>query len=192
MNKSKFIWGIICLAIGILLTALVFVLPEDKMVFMVGGVNAPGIPAVALIVIGIVLMVSARNEDPAEKAEAEEFEIDEGKAALNKRMETTAWGLFLIMLGGFAFVPHEQVPPGVWSIGVGLIMLGLNAGRYFNQIKMSGFTTVLGLLSVIGGALELAGLTSMEGGILLVILGSYLIVKPRIEQQQLFGKAEEA
>ena len=55
--------------------------------------------------------------------------------ALNKRLESVAWGLFLIMLGGFALVPDETIPKGVWSIGVGLIMLGLNPARYFYKSK---------------------------------------------------------
>lgn len=113
------------------------------------------------------------------------------KQKLNKSLETIGWGLFLIMLGGFALVPREQVPKGVWSIGVGLIMLGLNAARYFYKIKMSGFTTVLGILSLLGGIAELFGVTSLEGAFLLIILGAYLILKPWFEKRQLFGKAEQ-
>lgn len=45
-------------------------------------------------------------------------EIDSEKAALNKRLETLFWGLFLIMLGGSAFIPEETAPKGLWSIGV--------------------------------------------------------------------------
>ena len=114
------------------------------------------------------------------------------KAALNKRLETIGWGLFLIMLGGFAFVPHDQVPEGLWSIGVGLIFLGLNAARYANQIRMSGFTTFLGIISVLGGIAELIWKLSIEGALLLVILGAYLILKPWFEKRQLFGKAEQS
>ena len=36
--------------------------------------------------------------------------IDPEKASLNKRLETIAWGMFLIMLGGFMFVPKETIP----------------------------------------------------------------------------------
>ena len=57
---------------------------------------------------------------------------------------------------------------------------------------MSGFTTFLGLLSVIFGFTELIGITSLEGGLLLVILGAYLIIKPWFEKRQLFGKAEDS
>ena len=67
---------------------------------------------------------------------------------MNKRLEMIGWGFFLLMLGGFSLVPREIVPMGIWSIGVGLIMLGLNAARYFNGLKMSGFTTFLGIISL--------------------------------------------
>ena len=116
---------------------------------------------------------------------------DKGKQELNKRLEAVGWGLLLIMLGGFGLVPNDQVPRGVWSIGVGLIMLGLNVARYFFKIKMSGFTTVLGIISLIGGVLQLLGMRTLEGGILLIILGAYLILKPWFDKRQLFGKAEE-
>ena len=90
------------------------------------------------------------------------------------------------------FVPEEIIRGGWWSIGVGAIMLGLNAARYFNSLKMSGFTTFLGVLSVIGGALEVIGLYELDGAILLIVLGAYLLLKPYFDKRQVFGKAEEA
>jgi hypothetical protein len=102
-----------------------------------------------------------------------------------------AWGAFLIMLGGFMFVPDEIVKGGWWSIGVGLIFLGLNAARYFNGLRMSGFTTFLGILSVAGGILDLVGMAGVNGAILLLVLGGYLILKPYFDKRQLFGKAEQ-
>ncbi len=117
-------------------------------------------------------------------------QIDPEKADLNKRLETIAWGFFLIMLGGFAFVPHGVIHEGWWSIGVGAIMLGLNAARYVNHLRMSGFTTVLGILSIVGGIVQLLGVSNLEGAFLLIILGSYLIIKPWFDKRQLFGKAE--
>ena len=117
---------------------------------------------------------------------------DPEKAALNKRLETVFWGLFLIMLGGWMFIPKETAPKGLWSIGVGLLLLGLNGARYYLKIRMSGFTTVLGILSLIGGIIEIVGAVNMDGAILLLILGAYLILKPWFEKQNLFGKAEES
>ncbi len=41
---------------------------------------------------------------------------DPEKAALNKRLETAGWGLFLILLGGFMFIPDTTISKGIWSI----------------------------------------------------------------------------
>ena len=85
----------------------------------------------------------------------------------------------------------NRLPEGLWSIGVGLILLGLNLARYLNKIRMSGFTTVLGIISVAGGVIQLFGVEGVEGAFLLLVLGAYLILKPWFEQRRLFGKAEE-
>lgn len=117
---------------------------------------------------------------------------DSEKAALNKRLETSFWGLFLIMLGGWALVPEEIIPEGAWSIGVGLLMLGLNATRYFCGIRMSGFTTIVGILALLGGLGDMLGWADLNGAFLLIILGVYLVLKPWFEKNRLFGKAEES
>ncbi|MBN2385906.1 MAG: hypothetical protein JXB85_02725 [Anaerolineales bacterium] len=109
---------------------------------------------------------------------------------LNKRLELIAWGSFFILIGGFALVPDEIIPHGAWSIGLGLILLGLNAARYFLRVKMSGFTTFLGIAALLNGILEWAGINDIGGALLLLILGAYLILKPWFDKQQLFGKAE--
>lgn len=117
--------------------------------------------------------------------------VDPGKEALNKNLERMAWGAFLIMLGGFMFVPDELVGDGWWSIGVGLIFLGLNGARYFNGLRMSGFTTFLGVVSIIGGVLDFVGMDGVTGAVFLIVLGGYLILKPYFDDRELFGKAEE-
>lgn len=117
---------------------------------------------------------------------------DPEKAVLNKRLETMFWGLFLIMLGGWALIPEQTIPKGAWSIGVGLLMLGLNATRYFSGIRMSGFTTVLGILALFGGIGDMLGWADLNGAFLLIILGLYLVLKPWFEKNKLFGKAEES
>ena len=118
--------------------------------------------------------------------------VDLEKTALNKRLETIFWGLFLIMLGGWALIPSETIPKGAWSIAVGFLLLGLNAVRYFNKIRMSGFTTVLGILAIAGGIGDMLGWADLNGAILLIILGAYLILKPWFEERKIFGKAEKS
>ena len=194
MKKSNLIGGLICLGIAALLVVLNLTLPSENIMFQVGDQNMPWIPPVVLGIVGIILLATGGGESETKvSAKTEQAApVNEEKAALNKRLETMAWGLFLIMLGGFAFVPDDTIPGGVWSIGVGVIMLGLNLARYLNKIKMSGFTTFLGVVSVVGGLLELFTKKNLEGAILLIILGAYVIAKPWIERQQLFGKAEES
>jgi hypothetical protein len=131
------------------------------------------------------------NRDQTVAPERSGQAIDPEKAALNKRLETMGWGLFLIMAGGFALVPGDMIPKGLWSIGIGVIMLGLNLARYLNKIRMSGFTTVLGILALLGGLAELLGITSLDIALLLIILGAYLLLKPWFERGELFGKAEQ-
>ncbi|MCL5995774.1 MAG: hypothetical protein M1546_06925 [Chloroflexi bacterium] len=105
------------------------------------------------------------------------------KQVLNKRLETIGWALFLIMIGGIGLVPKEQVPDGVWSIGVGLIMLGLNAARYYYKIKMSTFTIGLGILALITGVADLAGVDLPVFPILLILIGANIILKPLFEKK---------
>lgn len=193
VKKSQVIWGIVCLLIAAVLTVANLRLSPDKLMFQIGGQNMPWVPPVVLGIMGVILLAtSGQKEEQETTTEQVKPGQDPEKAALNKRMESVAWGLFLIMLGGFALVPNQTIPKGVWSIGVGVIMLGLNVARYFYKLKMSGFTTFLGILSLLGGIAELIGFTSLEGALLLIILGAYLILKPWFDKRKVFGKAEEA
>ncbi len=191
MNKTNLIWGIICLVIAGGLTVANLTLPPENLMFQVGTANMPWIPPVALAIVGIILLANASRASAEQGTAKEQTPMAPEKAALNKRLETMAWGAFLIMLGGFMFVPNEIIKGGWWSIGVGLIFLGLNAARYFNGLHMSGFTTFLGILSVAGGVLDLVGMEGVSAAVLLLVVGAYLILKPWFEKRRLFGKAEQ-
>jgi hypothetical protein len=190
MNRSRLIGGIICLAVAVLLAVLAFRLPADEFIFMVGDHNVPWVPVIVLGIVGIVLLATAGSRTTKAAQEAAPVVVNEEKAALNKRLEAIGWGCFLIMLGGFMFVPEATIAKGYWSIGVGVIMLGLNVARYFCQVKLSGFTTFLGVVSLVSGVLQVLGVHKLEGAILLIILGAYLFVKPWFDRRQIFGKAE--
>lgn len=191
MNKTLLTWGLICLALAGLLVVLRFVLPPEYVTFMIGQRSLLWIPLLILCVVGCILLVNAGIRAAAE-AKPQITGTNPEKAALNRRLETAGWGMFLIMVGGFIIVPASQVPQGLWSVGIGMIMLGLNVTRYFYGIRMSGFTTVIGTLSLLGGLAELSGVTSLQGALLLIILGAWLILKPWFDRRQLFGKAEES
>ena len=195
MNKSNLIWGIICLVITGGLVVANLTLPPENLMFQVGDQNMPWIPPIVLAVIGIILLANVNQKGEnniTEQMSKPAPVIDPEKAAMNKRFESIGWGFFLIMLGGFMFIPDSMVEKGLWSIGIGLIFLGLNAARYFNGIRMSGFTTFLGILSLLGGIVQLLGWKPMDGAFFLIILGGYLILKPYFDKRQLFGKAEHS
>ncbi len=128
MNKSQIIWGVICLVVAATLAILNLTLPPESLMFQIGDRNMPWVPPVVFAGVGIVLLLTAGKKEepipPVEHVEQVKPGQDLEKKALNKRLESVAWGLFLIMLGGFALVPDESIPKGVWSIGIGVIHLG--------------------------------------------------------------------
>jgi hypothetical protein len=72
----------------------------------------------------------------------------------NFDLEAIAWGAFFILWGiteMFKFLPE-----GMGAIGIGLILLGLNAARSWTGRPASGFTTTFGILALLLGGLELA------------------------------------
>lgn len=194
MKKSNLVWGVICLVIAAGLAVANLTLPPENLMFQIGDKNMPWIPPIVLATIGVILLATVNQKGDEKMTEQVKVEntIDPEKAARNKQLETVGWGLFLIMLGGFALVPESTISKGWWSIGIGLIFLGLNAARYMNGIRMSGFTTFIGILSLLGGIIQLLGWRSMDGAFFLIILGTYLILKPWFEKHQLFGKAEQS
>jgi cytosine/uracil/thiamine/allantoin permease len=97
------------------------------------------------------------------------------KQDLNRRLETIGWGLFLIMLGGFALVPG--VPSGTWLIGAGLIMLGLNAIRVVLGIRVSAFTLILGTIALLSGLGSVLGVDIPVGPLLIILIGLAIIVR---------------
>jgi len=103
--------------------------------------------------------------------------------AVNKRLETIAWALFLVMIGGIGLVPKERVPEGLWLVGAGLIMLGLNLARYLNKIKMSNGTLVLGILALLSGLGDLVGVDMPVFAILLILIGLHTILKLVFERE---------
>ncbi len=96
---------------------------------------------------------------------------------LNIRLEEVGWALFLILIGSIWFFPNVGIPEDAWLIGAGLIMLGINFARYFNGIKMSGFTVFLGVVALVAG---LSGLFSLKIPIfaaLFIVLGASLLMR---------------
>jgi hypothetical protein len=73
----------------------------------------------------------------------------------HRYLDTIAWGAFFVWWGITSLV--VSLPKGVGTMGIGLIFLGLNMARLIKGIPVSGFTTILGIVALVWGGLELAG-----------------------------------
>ena len=99
----------------------------------------------------------------------------ENTRTLNRNLEMVAWGAFFVWWGLTELFP--SLPEGIGAIGIGLILLGLNAARSLNGIPTGGFTTVLGILALVLGVLDFSrGILHLSFelpvfGILLIVLG---------------------
>ncbi len=73
----------------------------------------------------------------------------------NRNLDAIAWGAFFVWWGASELL--GPLPKGVGAIGIGVILLGLNIARAMTGSPASAFTTVLGILALVWGALEMAG-----------------------------------
>src|SRR5512147_2997267 len=114
----------------------------------------------------------------------------ENLQTLNRRLEAIAWGAFFVLWGVTELFP--SLPKGTGAIGIGVILLGLNAARSLKGVPTSGFTTTLGILAFVLGALELSRLVLRLPfevpvfGIILIALGVIFLVR------ELIGKRSES
>jgi hypothetical protein len=111
----------------------------------------------------------------SEKENAPDNSQETKEKELEKRLETLGWALFLIMTGGLFLIPSHLVPPDTWLIGVGLIMLGLNAYRYSRGLKVNNFTVFLGVLALGFGLSSFLYVNIPIIPLLLIFLGAKII-----------------
>jgi hypothetical protein len=99
----------------------------------------------------------------------------------NRKLEAIAWAAIFIWWGLTELV--QSLTPGIGAIGLGIILLGLNAARTRTGIPASGFTTTLGILALVLGGLDLTAAIlhlSFElpiFAILLIVLGAIMLVR---------------
>ncbi len=97
------------------------------------------------------------------------------KAALNERLEGIGWAILLITMGTIWLLPETQVPSGTWLIAAGVILLGLNAVRAANGIRMSGFSLGVGVLALLAGLGEHYNIKLPLFPIALILIGVCLL-----------------
>jgi hypothetical protein len=71
----------------------------------------------------------------------------------NLDFEAIAWGAFFILWGSTSM--FKFLPDGTAAAGIGLILIGLNVARAMSGRPTRGFTTVLGILALLTGGLEM-------------------------------------
>ena len=91
----------------------------------------------------------------------------------DQRLSQVCWGLFLIMVGGLIY--WQNVPPGVWFIGSGLILLGGNAVRSLIDVPVRSGELVLAGVFLVVGLSTFSSINLPWLPILLVLLGASLI-----------------
>jgi hypothetical protein len=104
----------------------------------------------------------------------------------NQHYNAIAWGLLFILWG--ITILFKSVPFGVGLLGTGLILLGANMVRTLNGLPAKDDNTVLGILALSWGGLELARPILQQlfhfiewdwaiFAILLVVLGMILLAR---------------
>jgi len=105
------------------------------------------------------------------------------KKALDKRLDSIGWGLFLVMIGGLWLAPEGMFPEGTWLIGTGLIIIVLTGIRSLYGIKVSGFWFVLGVIALAFGISDVFGLNIPVFPILIIIIGISIVFKPLFKKK---------
>jgi hypothetical protein len=106
---------------------------------------------------------------------------------LNHKLETVAWAAFFIWWGVTEL--FQSLPPGIGAIGIGVILLSLNAARRQNGLPASGFTITLGILALVLGGLELASailhlpFELPVFAILLIVLGMIMLGRELLQNR---------
>jgi len=113
-------------------------------------------------------------------------DIQKRKTALDARLSDIGWAVLLITVGTIWLLPERQVPQGGWLIAAGLILLGLNAIRYFNGIRMSGFSLVLGTLVLLAGIGAFFAWHLPLFAIALIAIGACMLFRPLVERKSEF------
>lgn len=108
----------------------------------------------------------------------------------NDASKILGWGVLLVAIGTIWLVPEKHVPHGTWLIAAGLILLGLNAARFFRGIRISGFSLVAGILALIAGLGAFFGVGVPLFPIALIVIGVCSLVKPLLEKDRTVTSAD--
>jgi hypothetical protein len=104
--------------------------------------------------------------------DVEELQTAERRDLAHK-LDAAGWGLFFIWIG-IAFLADFGTSVGL--LGVGIIILGEQAARYYFNLKLQGFWVVVGVCFLVGGLWELVAVKLPLVPILLIVAGLAILV----------------
>jgi hypothetical protein len=93
---------------------------------------------------------------------------------MGRRLDTIGWGFLCLMTGMLLLVPG--LPEGAWLVGLGAILLAVNAGRVAAGLAIQWFGVIVGAGAVAAGIGTMAGLDVPVVALFLVACGLALIV----------------
>lgn len=69
----------------------------------------------------------------------------------NRLLSQIGWGVLLLLTGVAWILPSDMHPTAFWFIGLGVLLLGLNAVRHRIHIPLDVFGLVAGFIALIAG-----------------------------------------
>lgn len=108
----------------------------------------------------------------------EDSRVGRRGVVVNEHLDEFGWGLLFLMSGAILLVPGIPNPWGVWLVGAGVILLGLNSVRYARGMRPNLFTTGLGVIGIVAGTGELLSLDLPILALGLVLCGVLVLLKP--------------
>ncbi len=103
--------------------------------------------------------------------------------AVNRRLDAIGWAAFLILTGSLWLAPEGSVPKGLWLIGIGIIIVGMDLYRYMNKIKVSGCWTFCGAIALGCGLCEHYELAVPVFPIIMTLAGISILYRMAVDRK---------
>ncbi len=99
--------------------------------------------------------------------------MDDRNRQFEARLDTVGWGLLFVVVGAVLLVP--DLPSGSWLVAVGAVMVGVSLVRLAVALPIVWTTAIVGIAALVAGICQVAGLDSVAGPLVLVVVGITLI-----------------
>ena len=114
---------------------------------------------------------------PPTRSAAGRWSEDPAKVSLDKRLAVLFWALMFILAGVIWLLPADLVRDGTWLVGIGVLLLGLNAARLLKGIPVRVLPTILGALALGAGLAEYGGVRLPLIALTFIAIGASIILE---------------